>query len=155
VEDHDAALADAAILKVGGTAHSGIPTAVADGDVVRSTYDLTGSQRAHLTQGLDYTTSSVESREKSPTGLDAGSQAIAAAATALNAGASLPCVRVHIVARPTNVSYITVGDSGILLTTGVRLYPGDSITLELDDCAKAYGFAANANDVLDWTCETR
>lgn len=155
IEDHDAALSDDAIMRVGGQAHAGTPPAVADLDNARLATDLTQSLRTYLSQGLDHTTSSVEAWGQPATGITSGSTAISNVAATAVAAAAIPCIEVTIQNRVGN-GPIAVGDAGIAgVNEGTILQAGASITIDTDDVAKIFAWSTNLNDPLDWQCATR
>lgn len=139
-----------------GKASAGVPAAVGDGDSAHMRMDLTGSPGVHLTAGLDYTTSSVETREKPPTGGATGTTNISnAASTALNAGVSLACVSVTVINNSVTGGWMRVGIGTQTATTGIPLQPGDSRKILVDDVAKVQGWAQNLNDPCGWDYASR
>lgn len=131
---------------------SGTPVAKAIGQLTFLAVNQTRSLYVHLTQGIDKTTSSVETWEKAGTSVGEGSTQISnAAATALS-GSSIPCFEVTIQNQVGN-GVIGIGGSGITGATsdGISLAAGASITLRIDDVSKVYAFATNNNERLDWT----
>jgi hypothetical protein len=156
VEDHDAVHSDAAIIKVGGKAWAGVPTAVVAGDVCETAYDVTGSQRVYLSNALNYTNDSVTARETPASGINEGSTQISNAAATALAASSTPCIEVTI-QNQTGNAVIGIGGSTIaaVANDGILLIGGASITLKIDDVNKVYGYATNNNERLDYTYLTR
>lgn len=75
-------------------------------------------------------------------GIGHGVETVDAVATAQPIAASTPAKVVIIQAQTDNTGAIAVGGAGVLATvatgTGVLLYAGDSITLEVDNLADVY-----------------
>lgn len=152
IEDHGTALSDDAVVKVGAEAVSGTPAALADGEVARFATDLTRSLRAHLSQGLDKTTSSVENWEKPGTGFDTLAVDLAAAGTAYQLTAtSTPCWGVWLSGVQANAGQSRWGDSAIAaIGTGGAYIPHDDasppIWVPIDDARKVYCVGSNNGD---------
>ena len=70
---------------------------------------------------------------------------IGASATVLD---TQTCKHADIMAKVTNVGIVYVGGSGVAVTTGIALYPGDVYSVDVENTNLIYGIAVNANDDL-------
>lgn len=139
-------------------ASAGTPAAVADGQAVSPWASLTGALGTFLTQGLDYTTSSVTNRETSASGYAHGTRDCTVANTAYAlAAASTPCYWVLMCAREANAGICITG--GATITTSGGPVPKISVgcigLLYVDDLAKVYVASSNAGDDVDFVYGTR
>ena len=143
------------MLHLVGRIFSGTPAAETLARFKALALDPTRSLRVYLSQGLDHTTSDVGTYEVPASGIGDGTVTVAAAATQFIA-ASTPCIVVHVTARLANAGAIYVGGSTLAgANEGVELQPGSGWTFVIDDVSKLYGWAVNANDVLDFAFMTR
>jgi hypothetical protein len=156
IEDHDAVHSDAAIVKVGGKAWAGVPTAVVGGDVCETAYDVTGSQRMYPSNALNYTNDSATTRETPASGIGQGTKQITSAGAIALVATSTPCIEVTVQNRTGN-SPMTVGDSALLAVPGDGdvLIGGASITLKIDDVAKVFMRATVNLESANFTFLTR
>jgi hypothetical protein len=156
VEDHDAVQADAAIMKVGGLAHSGTPAAVAAADNAQLALDTTQSLRTYNSQSLNYTNDSATTRETPASGINEGSTQIADDAATPLAASSTPCIEVTV-QNQTGNDPIGIGGSTIaaVANDGILLIGGASITLKIDDVNKVNAWATTDLERLDYTYLTR
>ena len=87
-------------------------------------------------------TSSIGLVGHNKTGIGHGVETVDAVATAQPIAGSTPAKVVIVQAQTDNTGAIAVGGSGVLATvatgTGVLLYAGDSVTLEVDNLADVY-----------------
>ena len=134
---------------------SGIPKLASIGRSVRLAVDLTRSLRVYLSQGLDYTTSSVESRPKPATSVvGQGTKELTLADTAYQLTAtSTPCKRVYVNAKEANAGIVIWGSSSV--TTAGACVPKPSqmgnYMIDIDDVSKLWFASSGAADDVDWT----
>jgi len=65
-----------------------------------------------------------------------------------NAGDSIPCKHIDIMADIDNTGIIHVGGSDLTAENGIALYPGDTYSVDIDDANKIYVLASvDAEDV--------
>ena len=151
--ESSSAVASGVAVPVLGRVDTTTPTAGADNTVKYFWLNPYGAQAVFQTQGSDYTTSSVTTRETPASGGVPGTTAISnAATTPLNAGTSAACKRVTVCNNGTG--WMRVGVGVQTATTGIVLQPGDTRTMDVDDIAKVQAWAQNLNDPCGWDYET-
>lgn len=80
-----------------------------------------------------------------------GTNAVGAAAAALNGGAAIFCKSVTLQSRNGNLGAIFLGDSTVTAgTRGIRLAANDIITVTIDDVSKIFAIATLPDQQLDW-----
>lgn len=67
-----------------------------------------------------------------------GSVSVATPGTAVVLGSSLATKEIILSALDTNTAPVTVGGSGVLTTTGMRIFPGAMATIKIDNRNKVY-----------------
>lgn len=73
-----------------------------------------------------------------PSAVTQGSAAVVTPGTAVVLGAALATKKIIVSALAANAQVVTIGDSGVTTSTGLVLFPGAMITIEIDDRSKIY-----------------
>lgn len=91
-----------------------------------------------------------------PTGLTPGRKVVAVTNTAIVLG-SAACRTIWINALTINTTVVVIGDSGVVFTeatrTGKILYPGDGMTIDIDNLSRIY-VNGTANDGVSFSYTT-
>ena len=145
------------MLHLVGRIFSGAPAAETLARFKALALDPTRSLRVYLSQGLDFTTSSIEGYEVPPSGVIDGSTALNNGAATAVVAASTPIIACTIYNPLTNANPFNVGAATVTAARGVQVPVGGAYTppAGIDDLNKLYCFVAAANQTVEYIAFTR